>query len=494
MNREVLRFSKPSEKLKQQSAKIGAIAALGCISLLTIGQISETETNIGPVETTVSLGVGTSGETKIDLGPFGVVGLDTHDGPLRIDIDAGTINVNETEQLINQVKGSSASVDVGAEIEKMINEDVAEAERKVIIKTGTGLLTMGLVAGSILLARADKRDKKKWVEAGALSLVPLVTAAALATSAVATQHNDALERPKYSGPIEYAPGVLSGLQDISGRYEDYSQQIAKQTENVVKLYQTGETLPVLPDGNYLEIMTVSDIHCNEGVFESIKTAAQALKVNMIIDAGDITDYGSSAESFCYKPVETLDLPYYFVKGNHDSPTTVSDLSKFNNVTILNGQIETAEGINIVGIGDPRLESSPTSNDDDPRVAEMGKVLVSIAENNTIDIAVKHDSSGTEELAGKVDLVISGHMHERSAKTVDGTLFYTEGTTGGAGTRAFDHGEEITDKPTEQTASIFYWDIDNKRFVAVEQLTLGGLGTNSVSVKRCSITTENELNC
>src|SRR4029079_11251488 len=48
----------------------------------------------------------------------------------------------------------------------------------------------------------------------------------------------------------------------------------------------------------------------------------------------------------------------------------------------------------------------------------------------------HDDRMGEALAGYVPLVVSGHLHQASVRTIDQTLFLRVGSTGGAGANVF----------------------------------------------------------
>jgi hypothetical protein len=85
------------------------------------------------------------------------------------------------------------------------------------------------------------------------------------------------------------------------------------------------------------------------------------------------------------------------------------------------------------------------------------------------------------LHGQVPLVLNGHVHERREQRVDGTLELTLGSSGGAGLRTFDGGD--TALPLEMT--ILHLDPDDGSLVAVDEITLAGLGQETVTFQRRS---------
>ena len=44
-------------------------------------------------------------------------------------------------------------------------------------------------------------------------------------------------------------------------------------------------------------------------------------VDAVLDTGDITDWGSEPENRLITSVGTLDVPYVYIRGNHDSAAT-----------------------------------------------------------------------------------------------------------------------------------------------------------------------------
>jgi hypothetical protein len=73
-----------------------------------------------------------------------------------------------------------------------------------------------------------------------------------------------------------------------------------------------------------------------------------------------------------------------------------------------------------------------------RIRAAGEPLLAsvTALPNPPDIVAVHDDRMAEAAAGYVPLVISGHFHQASARTIDQTLFLRVGSTGGAGANVF----------------------------------------------------------
>jgi len=80
----------------------------------------------------------------------------------------------------------------------------------------------------------------------------------------------------------------------------------------------------------------------------------------------------------------------------------------------------------------------------------------------------------------VPLILDGHVHHRASHVQNETLELTQGSSGGAGLRNLE-GEQ----PLPLELSIIYFDATTHRLVAVDDVTLSGLGEESVQIERHS---------
>src|SRR5690625_7615199 len=63
---------------------------------------------------------------------------------------------------------------------------------------------------------------------------------------------------------------------------------------------------------------------------------------MVLDTGDVTSWGTEAESAILAPIGRLDVPYVFVAGNHDSTLTAQTVANFSNAVVLNNEVRSEE--------------------------------------------------------------------------------------------------------------------------------------------------------
>ena len=208
------------------------------------------------------------------------------------------------------------------------------------------------------------------------------------------------------------------------------------------------------------------------------------RVDAVLDTGDITDWGSEPENRLITSVGTLDVPYVYIRGNHDSAATAALIAAQPNATVLAGTDVTVAGIGIVGVADPRFTPDKSTGDDetgDDVLVQTGETLAEVAEAlpEPPAIAMVHDPKQAAPLDGVVPLVLAGHTHDRKVTELeDGTLLMVEGSTGGAGLRGL-QGEY----PEPLTCTVLYLDPATGALQAYDEITLGGLGETEVTIQR-----------
>ncbi|MFI2791247.1 metallophosphoesterase, partial [Kitasatospora sp. NPDC018614] len=240
------------------------------------------------------------------------------------------------------------------------------------------------------------------------------------------------------------------------------------------------------DPTTIRVLHVSDIHLNPASWKIIASLVRQYKVDVVVDSGDTMDHGTAAENGFLDPVADLGVPYVWVRGNHDSHTTQRYLERMKNVHVLDdGRAETVAGLRFAGIGDPQFtpdRSSPVGEQASEELA--GARLASAlrdqrAAGTPVDVAIAHEPSAARETDGTVPLVLCGHLHHEGTQILEyGTRLRMEGSTGGSGLRALER-----EYPAPIEASILYFDRDNRRLQAWDEIRLGGLGLTTAEVSR-----------
>lgn len=208
------------------------------------------------------------------------------------------------------------------------------------------------------------------------------------------------------------------------------------------------------------IMFISDMHLGD-TYPLVAQYASNYDVNLIIDTGDETEFGSTIE-MTPSYVDALRAvtkvaPMVWIAGNHDSPSTVRRMRSVPGVTVLGTKITTSNGydvaagevnalgLTILGVSDPRVYGgiAPYNSNDGPVTAKLERNAVATAvggfdKNADVDIFATHEPVAAQQarkLLPKIRQTSYGHLHEQN-KSADlqhgGQIDLQEGSTGAGG--------------------------------------------------------------
>ncbi|ATO14589.1 metallophosphoesterase [Micromonospora sp. WMMA2032] len=470
---------RPGHRLR----RVGVVLALLAVTLggIVVGTYAggHVGTDIGPFRAELKLSPSLTGGTTVDIPPLGALLLDSHDGPAYLTVEVGALDQGRTEALIDDPASISRA-----------SQSAVEDVRAGVMRLGLKTLASTVLA-TLLLAALVFRDVRRTAWAGGLALV--VTAGSLGLGA-ATLRPQAIEEPRYEGLLVNAPAIVGDARRIANDYTKYAEQLQRLVGNVSKLYTTVSALPVVqPSPGTTRVLHVSDMHLNPTGWQLIRTVVEQFGIDVVIDTGDITDWGSEPEASFVGSIGLLKKPYVFIRGNHDSPRTAAAVAQQPNAIVLNNSVTTVGGLTIAGIGDPRFtpdkETSPAGSGLTSAVADQvigaGEQLATTVEKSPrkVDVALVHDPASAGPLSGLAPLVLSGHTHSRQVSKLpqapgkQPTTLMVEGSTGGAGLRGLE-GE----KPTPLTMTVLYFD-QQKLLQAYDEITVGGTGQSQVNLER-----------
>ncbi|MBN2623460.1 MAG: metallophosphoesterase [Acidimicrobiales bacterium] len=491
--------------------RIVVFALVGAV--LAVVLFGRVPAKVGPFETTVSARPSLNGHTVVHLAPLGTIDLDTHDWPLALDLRVDEIGVADAERLA----GDPTAID-------RLGDDAADQVRSALVALAIRCVIVALLGGvaGALVARLTLRTAV--AGAGVAGLL----VAGLGLGAAATFDANAVSEPRYSGLLTRAPTAVGSIEAVLDRFGEYREQLSDLVDNMATLYLAGSELPTFEaDDAMVRVMHVSDIHLNPQAFDLIERISDQFAVDAVVDTGDLTDWGTDPETRFVGRIGELDVPYVYVRGNHDSRRTQAAVADQPNAVVLDGEGATVAGLRFWGIGDPRY--TPDKSEQDGRSeaeraeAFAPEVAERLAEDEPpdVDVALVHDERMAEALGGQVPLVLAGHTHDTDRAVIDPldddegsddqdaeptddadadergdtttseadgdrdseggadeTLLLVEGSTGGAGLRGL-QGEE----PEPLTASILYFDPDTGRLVAYDRLTVAWLSDAGATIER-----------
>lgn len=453
---------------------LGVLALLGATAAVALfGNVHHT---IGPVRAELALRPSWTGGTEVDVPPLGKLTMASHWGPLQIRATVTGIRLDAARDAL----GGGLT---RAQLEERISQDVRGAMVILAVKS-----SLAALVGAGLVALLAFRRWRPIAAAAATTVVALLISGGITAL---TWNTKALSQPRFTGLLASAPALIGDIQDIRDRFDSYRAELAKIVTNVAKLYDVAAALPGAPPSDAVAVLWVSDIHDNPEAFTVMSTLITQFGVKAVVDTGDLSDHGTTAENALYAPVSQIAVPYIFVRGNHDSRgATQRYVSSLPNARVLDdGQIVDVAGIRWAGIGDPRFTPDKQTGDDADSaenaesLADAGERLATAVRAATppVDVALVHEPVMAQPLAGTVPLVLDGHTHRRASHVLsENTLELTQGSSGGAGLRTLDGGQPL---PLE--SSILYFDPTTHRLIAADEVTVSGLGLESVTIQRHS---------
>ncbi|RBY92003.1 metallophosphoesterase [Blastococcus sp. TBT05-19] len=448
------------------AARVALALGGALVAVLLFARVSAP---IGPFDATLAFRPA-GGGAQVSVAPLGELAVDVYDGPLRLDVSLQRVDQARAQALATDPVRLSGVVD-------RVTDDLRSAVVRLI-----WLTALTALAGGALTSWAVLRRRREPLIALGLTSAVLVATGGIGA---ATWRPEALSQPTYTGLLTNASSLIGSAEDIAARFDAYRASLEDLVSNVGTLYSALSALPAPAAGDdTVALLHVSDIHLNPAGFDLVRQVAQKFGVAAILDTGDITDWGSEPENRLITSVGDLDVPYVYIRGNHDSATTAGLLALQPNVTVLDDSAVTVAGIRVAGAPDPRFTPDKSTGDDDAGdevLVESGEELADVIADlpEPPAIAMVHDPKQAPPLDGEVPLVLAGHTHSRNVSELeDGTRLMVQGSTGGAGLRALE-GEY----PEPLTCTVLYLDSATGLLRAYDEITLGGLGETEVTVQR-----------
>ena len=480
-----------SQRLRRWApmARVVLFALVGAGSALVLA--GRVPAQVGPFDTTVAARPSLAGATVIHLAPLGTIELDTHDWPIGLDLRVEELGLDEAERIADN-----------PQVIDDLGDDVADDVRAALVRLVVRCVLVAVVGGIVgaLAARLHWRSALVGLATGA------VVVAGAGAGAAATFDTGAVAEPRYTGLLTRAPTAVGDVQSIIDRFGEYRAQLSDLVGNVVTLYLAAEDLPTFQPGDEtIRVLHVSDIHLNPQAFDLIEQITEQFDVDVIADTGDIVDWGTEPESQLLGQIGDLDVPYVFVRGNHDSRSTQRSVADQPNAVVLDGDAAEVAGLRFWGIGDPRYTPDKDQAGAGPSEQERAEAFapgvadeLAAAEPPEVDLVLVHDERIAADIGGDVPLVLAGHTHEPSDETIepaepedDGdegadttgepppdTRLLVEGSTGGAGLRGLQG-----DDPKPLQASVLYFDPDTRELLAYDRVSVKGLGETGATIDR-----------
>jgi predicted MPP superfamily phosphohydrolase len=468
--------------------------------------------DVGPLTFDVRVAPSLHPGVELMLPPAGQVRFDTHLAPVVVRAGISEVDLEGARALI----GSPTRL-------RALQAEAPDVLRTATLQAGAlscGFAFAGAMGLSLLVYRA------RWRRTAQTAATTAVLLGLMAATAGLTFNSDRLAQPRFEGLLSQAPYVAAQTSGLAQRLESYRNGLADIVQSITTLYGAANNLPVIPGGaggsadDVVTVLHVSDLHLNPIGFDLTDRLVHQFGVDVVVDTGDITSWGTEVESALLARIRDVRVPYVFVRGNHDSKRTQAAVAANPNAVVLDGRVLDVGGLVFAGLGDPRF--TPDGTDDraspprsantsgtpaltgpapstaagalvsgeDPELVEGRRLAALVRAWNAahpdrpVSVAAFHEPAGAEPLDGVVPLVLSGHLHSRSVKSLpEGTRLMVQGSTGGAG---FDSLTRRPDDPLPLTATVLYFARTGERagqLLAYDEVTVGGFGLASVSLQR-----------
>lgn len=431
---------------------LGAVAAIA-----TLGLSPSTHARLGPGEVELRGELARDGRTRLGLPPLGRISAQTHDSPLAIEVRVDELDLDSVQEVLGQD-------DPEGELRAQVSQDLEPLLRSFAVRCLLTSLAVGAVVGVVL-----PRRRWSWIAAS-------VVGAGLATSALlgftwSTFDEAAFDSPRFEGSLERAPEVLRTVQRHIDGFDDIRSRVDVLALQVGRLYSAAAAAPA-PASDGTAILHVSDLHLNPLGIEIVARLARQFRVAGVIDTGDVTSFGLPIESRIGDLIAEVNVPYYLAPGNHDASEVREALRAVPNVRVLDGNVVDIGGVRVLGVADPtftadnRVSASEAADEKRRRAPEVARLV----EAQRPDVLAVHDPILAERAAGRVPLVVAGHVHRRTSERRDGTLYLTVGSTGATGLGSF---TVLGDLAYEAQVLHFA----GSRLVAIDYVSLRGIEGN-----------------
>lgn len=380
----------------------------------------------GPFQLDLSLAWGWPGMSRLVLPPLGEAQADTHHLPLIISVRLDRIDL---PLLQNELIGIT---NPHAYLTSLIPR-LRLAGCLWFIKS----LLMGGILGFVIAWFLGKKDYRSLLRASGVGLIGILL---LLIFLILDFDQTALQNPRYEGALEAAPLTLNLIDKGLAYLPELNAKLTTVAGNLNQMVDRVGRLETLGDvEGELKLLHISDIHNHPAAFDFVKRVVDGFGVDLVIDTGDLTDYGTELETEISSKIKSLGVKYLFIPGNHDSPEVVKKMRQYKNVTVLQRGLFKFKGLKIWGWEDPAASGKRITVE--PEVFE--KAAADFKRNfekleATPDIVAVHNRELAGDIVNKTPLLLSGHTHRPLIKIEEGAVYINAGTTGAAGLRGLEN--------------------------------------------------------
>jgi predicted phosphodiesterase len=449
----------------------GAIGALLAVTFL-----ARQETSVGPATVQLEATPALVGSSRLAAPPFGSVSARTHLGPLAFRATIDDVDLRGLGRLLEE--SSAGGGPRFAELEATLGP-LEEQARRAAARFLVQIAVLGLAGGLAGVLVFPRRTRRRLARCGVGGLAATVLMLGPATL---SYDLDAFREPRYDGAIEYAPALIGDVRTGLDRLRTLREEMVRIGRNLDRAYAAlANPVGDLYSNGTVRVLHVSDLHLNPAGFDLAERLADQFEVAAVVDSGDMGTWGLPTEPQVAANIARFEVPYLFVKGNHDDADMVRAVAANDNARVLDGTGVEVAGIRFFGVADPTFTPGKGHR---VEAFEQLKVARSVAVADALerqalrpDVLVVHDGRLAAYARGHVATVLEGHLHRFGTEVLNGTRTLMTGTTGAGGPDNF-----RAEDPPPADAQVLYFDPETRRPVAVDRITVR-LPGSSFSVER-----------
>jgi predicted phosphodiesterase len=440
--------------------------------------LARQEVTVGPARIRLEAHAALAGSSRLAAPPFGSVSARTHQGPLAFRATIDDVDVKRLGRLLEGPNPSGPGGPRLAELEATLGplEDQARGAATGFVAR---IAVLGLAGGLAAVVVFRRRTRRRLLRCGLGGLLATVV---LLGPALATYDLAAFREPRYDGALEYAPALIGDVRTGLDRLRTLREEMVRIGRNLDRAYAALASPVGEVDGDgIVRVLHISDLHLNPAGFDLAERLADQFDVAAVVDTGDMGTWGLPREPQVAANIGRFDVPYLFVKGNHDDADMVKAVAANDNARVLDGSGAEVAGIRFFGVADPTF--TPGKGYQVEEFEDL-KVARSVGVGDALDrqalrpdVLLVHDGRLAAYARGHVATVLEGHLHRFGTEVTNGTRTLQAGTTGAGGPDNF----RAADPPPAE-AQVVYFDPVTRRPVAVDRITVR-LPGSSFSVER-----------
>lgn len=440
------------------------MAIIGALAFLSL--FSQMNVNLQGLEFEVRAQISNRGTTQVEIPPLGLIRADTHKTPVKIVVRLENIDFNGIQKMLQE-----------APDQDQLLEEFSREINRLMIAFSVKVMALAAVGGAFGVVLCQRRNP--W-DIGRGVFIALLISAMLIAGTYRTYNPVEFRHPQYEGVLRAAPWMVSFAEEALGKIGTLGQQLQTVAANLNGLYQQIDQLqPIGNTEHDIRVLHITDIHNNPAAMDFVERVTELFQVDLIIDTGDISDFGTPLESLLLTRLSDTPVPYLFVPGNHDSPEIIAQMQSLPGVTVLDGIIE-IHGLRILGVPDP---SSASAAVEPPSTQEISyhavRIIEVLSDTEAVDIIAIHNHRIAYWLAGSAPVIVFGHNHQQQVEKRSDSVLINSGSTGASGLQGLQ-----STRPSHYSVSLLHFRPtaeSNMTLVAVDSLKvehlIGGFSLN-----------------